>query len=210
MRNAYSEFEIEEFIWNKIGDLDSLRDRGLYLQDALYFRQYPIPGCGIVDIVGFSITDLNFNDGSITRQLNVNIYELKRDAIKCADVGQISRYMDCIRYNSSEILKHFGLDGFEMVVYGGLIGNGIERDAMHAMVLVQNLSDMFCYEFCPEKGISFNPVSAINIHSQKNRHVNICGMPQVSLHALENAKAVDQVYQWWYTGKESAVDFSSN
>jgi hypothetical protein len=69
----------------------------------------------------------------------VNIYELKRDAIKCADVGQISRYMDCIRYNSSEILKHFGLDGFEMVVYGGLIGNGIERDAMHAMVLLTNL-----------------------------------------------------------------------
>lgn len=210
MRNAYSEFEIEEFIWNKIGDLDALADRGLYLRKALYCRQYPIPGCGIVDIIGFSITDLNFNDGSLIRQLEIHVYELKRDAIKCVDVGQIARYMDCLRYNADSILKHFGLEEFELIVNGGLIGNGIERDAMHAKVLVENLSDVYCYEFSPENGISFNPISAINIHSKKNRQINVSGMPLVSLQGIEDANGVDQTYQWWYTGKEKEIDFSNN
>lgn len=210
MRNAYSEFEIEEFIWSKINDLQSLVDRNLYLQDALYFRQYPIPGCGIVDIIGFSVTDMNFNDGSVIRQLNVTVYELKRDTIKCADVGQISRYMDCIRYNADQILKHFNLEGFEMIVNGGLIGNGIERDAMHAMVLVENLSDIYCYEFSPENGISFNPISAINNHSKANRKINVSGMPKVSLIDIQDAGGVEPMYEHWFKSASKEVDFSNN
>lgn len=210
MRNAYTEFQIEDFIWSKINDLNYLSDRGLHLQNALYFRQYNIPGCGIVDIIGFSVTNLEFNNGSIVRELTVHIYELKRDSIKCADIGQISRYIDCIRYNSDAILKHFGLDGYEMVVRGLMIGNGIDRDAMHAKSLVEYLETIYCYEFSPENGVCFNPISAVNDHSKKNRFINVSGMTKVSLKEIKARNGVNRLHQSWFIQEEKETMFSNN
>lgn len=210
MRNAYTEFQIEDFIWSKINDLDYLADRGLVLQNGLYFRQYNIPGCGIVDIIGFSVTNLEFNDGSVVRELTIHVYELKRDAIKCADIGQISRYIDCLRYNSDAILKHFGLEGYELVVRGLMIGNGVDRDAMHAKSLVEFLETIYCYEFSPESGVRFNPISAINTHSKKNRVISVSGMTKISLKEIEDRNGVDRFHQSWFTHKKNEVDFSNN
>lgn len=191
MKNKYYESDVEDFIWSNIKDKELLARFGLYLNEGLYFRQYAVQGCGVFDIVGFSVKVWTCIDGSIKKDLVVDIYELKRNALKCADVGQVSRYIDCMRQNSLEFLKMVGFEGFELVVYGHLIGNGIERDAIHSKALIDGLLDVYTYDFT--NGISFNPVFETDFLSSVRGNVSVDNVKTFSLSDISEAGGVENI-----------------
>lgn len=154
--SKFLEIDIENYIWNLIKS-DQLSTEKLHLEDARYFRQYKIEGVGVLDILAINIERLYFGPGNIRTKINVRIFELKRAAIKCEDVGQICRYIDFVNSNKKALIRQLNLnEDCEIDANGVLIGRGVEKDAGHLIrVLFPNVS-LWTFDFSLQNGIEFN------------------------------------------------------
>lgn len=154
--SKFLEIDIENYIWNLIKS-DQLCTEKLTLEDARYFRQYKIEGVGVLDILAINIERLYFGPGDIRTKINIRIFELKRAAIKCEDVGQICRYIDFVNSNKKALLKQFNLNkDYEIEVHGVLIGRGVDKDAGHIIRVLFPSVFLWTFDFSLQNGIEFN------------------------------------------------------
>ena len=160
MKPDFKEIDIENFIWKSIST-GTLEKRGLSLSRGIYYRQVNLVGCGVMDIVGIQIGKTIY-DGVHHPFIRVSIYELKRNQITCNDLGQISRYCDCVESNSLILTGKMGLpDAYSVHVRGCLVGAGIERDAYHALMYLRgsHIIDAMQYRISFENGIIFEQIN---------------------------------------------------
>lgn len=189
----FKEIEIEDFIWSNISK-GGLNDRGLYIRSGLVYRQLNIPGAGIMDMVSANVSKF-VTDSGATKHLIVEIYELKRDIITCAHLGQIARYIDCVKANRDSILKRVGLDkSYTIEVRGTLVGSRIERDAQHLINLFGMQWDgikIVLFEYTLDRGIVFNDLQiSDNIHS-----IDDSSIPNTSFFRIARCSA-PAVHDW--------------
>lgn len=182
----YKEIDIEDFIWDNLNG-DTLYDRGLLMEGGRYLRQAKIPGCGIMDIVGFNVTK-TISENLNVKCINIVVYELKREVITCAHVGQLSRYVNTIHENKDRIREHFGLPKeYTLTVRGVLIGAGIEKDAFHIIELSKCLSAQV-FGFCFKKGLTFeyarNPGNFYDAEFSEIQPVSIFKLARATRHFI--------------------------
>lgn len=159
MKPNFKELDIENFIWENIqGGL--LGNRGLTLPGGIYYRQFPLNGCGIMDMVGVSMSKCIF-PSSRSKNIHVQIYELKKGIITCNDVGQIARYVGCFEANTMQVQEKLNIPGDYNIGFNGvLIGAGIERDAYHILTRMYNVRAIK-FDFSFSDGITFEPIHEI-------------------------------------------------
>jgi len=124
----FKEVELEQFIYDEFKN-GGLTSRGISVGQTLLFRQYEISGCGVIDLMTLNFKK-SITDRGVFKYLYIDIYELKRGELTCADFGQLCRYIHAVRRNIRRILDGLGLCGdYSVEVMGRLIGDGIQRDA---------------------------------------------------------------------------------
>jgi len=176
--NNFKEIDIENFIWENIR-AGSLSKRGLNLPGGIYYRQFPLKGCGIMDMVGVSMSKCIF-PSSIRKDIHVQIYELKKGIITCNDVGQIARYLGCFEANTMDIHQKLNIPNDYQVGFNGvLIGAGIERDAYHILTRMYNVSAIK-FDFSFSDGITFEPIHQIASFDQ----ATLEKVPQINFNQL--------------------------
>lgn len=161
MQVDFLEKDIEDFIWNEISDGD-LFERGLHLNDGVFYRQFELPGAGVMDIVGVSVRKFVDRDGFVHKDICIDVIEIKRGKISCSDVGQLVRYMKYIRENDLEITEQYRLFDYSITINGILVGASIERDALLLMQLSRSFA-VVTFEFTLDKGVQFSYASVDDI-----------------------------------------------
>lgn len=151
---ANSEFEIEQFIWDKIQDkYNDLSKRGLNLYGQSFYRQLKLPGCGVPDLVGFSCS--REND---IFYIDVHIYELKKGRIDGNCLVQLLKYMSFFKTNQ-DVIQDVHDRNFEFMVHGYLIGNDFDRPTLSVNSIGDLNIEFIRYYIGIEHGISFQTVS---------------------------------------------------
>jgi len=164
---GFSEFEIEEFIWNNIQNPGELMKRGLDMPKAVYYRQMQFPTCGRPDIVGVSLWS-RLASGQRSVVPTVRIYELKKGEVTGQDVLQIFRYVAYAYKIAPEIAGNAypDLPITNVSIGGYIIGNSFSREALCALynsyttIGIQFDFDLttgikFCDVYEPEKRTDF-------------------------------------------------------
>lgn len=179
MNFSFKESDVEDLIWSGIKD-GGLSKRGLSLPNGHYFRQVNLPGCGIFDLVSTHIHKFITEDSERT-YFSVIVYELKRDRITCANVGQLSRYVDCLRKNEFALRERFEIsDLYGFHVRGILVGAGIERDAYHTLEIMGRDMEAFEFSVCLNRGLCFQNIQGFDSYEQ----VNVLELPKISPYRL--------------------------
>ena len=151
---ANSEFEVEQFIWDKIQDkYNDLSKRGLDLNGTNFYRQLKLPGCGVPDLVGFSCS--REND---IFYIDIHIYELKKGRIDGNCLVQLFKYMSFFETNQ-DIIGDAHDRKVEFYVYGYLIGNDFDIPTLSINSLGNLSIEFIRYYIGIEHGISFETVS---------------------------------------------------
>lgn len=152
---ANSEFEIEQFIWDKLqSNYNDLNERGLELNGTSFYRQLELPGCGVPDLVGFSCT--REND---IFYVEIHIYELKKGRVDGNCLTQLFKYMSFFVSNQEKIEKVYGRK-LEFSVYGYLIGSDFDKQTLSLNSIGGAPVEFIRYYIGIEYGISFETVSA--------------------------------------------------
>jgi hypothetical protein len=190
--NNFKEVDIENFIWENIKG-GSLARRGLILPGGIYYRQFPLGGCGVMDMVGVSMSKCIFPT-SRSKNIHVKIYELKKGVITCNDVGQIARYIGCFEANTMEIHEKLNIPiDYHIGFNGVLIGAGIERDACHILTRMYNVSAIK-FDFSFSDGITFEPIHEITSFEQ----ASLEKLPQINFSQLARLSNLQHKYPSCY------------
>lgn len=194
--NNFKEIDIENFIWENIKS-GSLAKRGLVLPGGIYYRQFPLKGCGIMDMIGIRMSKCIF-PSSRTKNIHVQIYELKKGIITCNDVGQIARYLGCFEANTMEIHEKLNIpNDYQIGFNGTLIGAGIERDAYHILTRMYNVSAIK-FDFSFSDGITFDFIHDIESFDQatleKVPQINFSQLARLSKPLIRDYRN-DEVYK---------------
>lgn len=158
----FKEIDLEDFIVNEFKH-GRISARGLDMKTCLLFRQFEISGCGVIDLMTVRIVKTKMDRG-IFKYILVDVYELKRNELNCADFGQLCRYMHVIRHNMKRFLNEVSFcPDYNIDVSGILIGDGIQRDAL-CLYNEMFSGDISVYnaELSMEKGIEFKTVEFSN------------------------------------------------
>lgn len=151
----FKEIEIEDFIWNGIqNDRASIQNRGLFLPNSDYYRQFALPGCGITDILCF-----NAHGHAVGKFVEITVYELKRGVVEARDLAQLLRHMAFFNSNREALVERFGCDGIN--IYGILIGSGFDKDVL-CLSAIDGYEDpvsYFQYRIDLANGVIFDSVS---------------------------------------------------
>lgn len=150
----FREIEIEDYIWDKIrSNIDDLSNRGLEVEYGHYYRQFKLPGCGIVDLISFSPC---VRDG--LAYVAIIIYELKRGPAKPCDVTQLARYYSYLLTHREEIEKRIS-PAASVIVKPVLIASDFDRDVLCFDRIYHNdlayvkykvdLGSGICFEYVP-------------------------------------------------------------
>ena len=154
----FKEVDLEDFIVSEF-KRGRISERGLDMKGCILFRQFEISGCGVIDLMTVRFVKTK-TDTSDLKYLIIDIYELKRNELTCADFGQLCRYMHVIRHNIKRYLKDVSFcNDYSINVSGVLIGDGIQRDALclYNEVYSGEIS-VYRAELSMEKGIEFKVV----------------------------------------------------
>lgn len=144
MQMHFKEKDIEDLIWDCI-KAGTISNRGLYMRRGIIYRQIQIPGCGIPDLASISVQKITNDKQKAQKIIQVFIYELKRGEVTCEHVGQLCRYMSAVRSMMNDLHSHFSIPSdYFIVVDGVLIGESFQKDAMH---IVRDLGNITPYSF---------------------------------------------------------------
>lgn len=151
---GFSEFQLEEFIWNNISN-DEIYKRGLHLPRGLFYRQMRFPSCGIPDLVCVGYWT-QIRSGERKRVLSIDVIELKKGEVQGVDMLQLMRYMAYVWANIRTLQTNWDVpvEWDICQVTGHIVGNSFSRDA----ICVLTNCDTICgseFSFDLEAGISF-------------------------------------------------------
>ena len=141
-----TEEELEDFLeendnadkWFKVGDIS--------------FRQLPLPGYGVMDLLFTQISRKLNND----LHIDFTIMELKKDMLDLSAVGQIHRYKRGLEIHLDLWLESASISNFTYTIQGILIGRdyGQDMDICHVITESDWITG-YCCELGLEDGISF-------------------------------------------------------
>jgi len=139
-----SEQELEKFIINAgKQDIEKLHERGFPLPGSpTLYNQVRLGDYGIVDIIAIGRNDE-------TDQLEIYLYELKRDTVSATDIPQITKYLggiDSWLRNAKSINEEYSLKGF-------LMAPNVDEFLTR---YVQPYIYFFSIKYAPYDGIHFN------------------------------------------------------
>ena len=141
----FLEKDLEDIIWDAAQDekgRDLLSDRGLDIQGKL-MRQVKLDAYGTADLVSIYI------DGPrLYRQVEVVVYELKRDLIDVSTLMQACRYATGVKRFFNEKISNRSLS-IEIKIL--LIGKRVELNG--DFVLLYNMISQFCEIYTYSYGI---------------------------------------------------------
>ena len=190
--SKFLEIDIENYIWELVKNA-RFETNKISLERGVYYRQYKIAGVGIIDMLSIKIERYRYDNGGLKNVIKIRVFELKRDAINCDNVGQISRYIDHIRSHQFSLLKIMGFgEKYEIEVEGILIGRGIQNDAMHILSLLYPTVFVWTFDFCLEKGISFKQQHLFEFSHNHRKKIGLTpGMIMPSLRGLKACGAIE-------------------
>lgn len=135
----FSEKDLEDIIFDASQDFETrgdLIDRGLDL--PLYgkmYRQVNFGAYGIADLINVWIESTILDKGYVSRILNIEIIELKKDIISNNALNQACRYLKAVRV----LWESFGKTHFDdMIPHVTLIGSNIDYSTDSSFVYLYN------------------------------------------------------------------------
>jgi hypothetical protein len=145
------EKEIEDVLFQSLPNRAVLKERGFIHFENKYYRQMYLGSYGQADIVGASI-----HKGDKERQIDITIYELKKDEINMATLMQAMRYVRGIQTYFEKIFSEYiPIQKYKIVCIGKTI------DMTTEFIFSPNIFDnVFLYTYGIDliKGITFTPI----------------------------------------------------
>lgn len=168
------EKDIEELVYEAaLKNPDMLYDRGLFIDALLYnpaiIRQYNLGNYGIMDL---ALIRLDPSD----KEFDINIIELKKDAIDYKTLDQSLKYKKGIQTYMAKFHP-----GCKYNIYITLIGRSIDMENSNICFFPDlfNKVQFYKYSLDFEKGLRFEKVSGYNLN---NPGLNLIkGTPEQSI-----------------------------
>jgi len=198
----FSEFQLEEFIWNNISN-GTLQKRGLHLPNGIFYRQMHFPSCGIPDLISVGYWT-NSRGGERSKILSIDIFELKKGEVHGADMIQLLRYMTYAWSNVRKLQTNWDCppDFNHCIINGWMIGNSYTRDALCVLSNCDSVSGIE-FSFDLEIGVAFNDVISSYTWPHPDTFKQVCAHEKIDFRSI--AKTSNVVSRAMQMGKKQII-----